>query len=279
MANHTTTTAAKWIDKVWSGDFDLGAQEEMVFAGKIYDFGAMHGEGHIPKFTAPSATTLAAGSGGSLTGTANTETETTLTPASSYVMYALEEQMLVRAMADPQNATKKMVQMCIGAAVDAACLVDVASLTTNVVGDGTGNFDKSMILDGVQKLASGAKQYFKPGQTNGIFVIHPAQIDDLLGISDVTSAQVRGDSANPTVSGWVAKAFGCEFYESGSVYTSGGVAYNVAFIPKAFAVGYNQRPAVKVQEFELLTKIICWTDYAHAVHNDSYGVQIKTLAA
>jgi hypothetical protein len=188
----------------------------------------------------------------------------------------LELNVPARGVGDLEGTFKTAVTMSLTEGVDAACLTDVSALVTNIVGDGVANLDKPMVADAVQKLAAGAKQYFEPGNTNGFCVLPATQIDDLISITDLTSAQVRGDSVNPIARGWVSVAFGVSFTESTQCQVIGTTAYGVMAIGRAFGVGFNQRPTVApTQDFDLTHKIIAWTDFAHGVKRDPYAVQMK----
>lgn len=277
MASVTTTTAAKLISEQWD-DIDLNTQEEMVFANKIITKKPAKGKLNIPLMKSIGASTLSAGSGANLTFTANTEDEIEISPATRYAAVELEKQVSVRALSDTEGKYKTNLEWGLAAQIDADCLADVAALVTNTVSAMSG-FDKPSALDAVQKLAAGAKRFFRPGSDSAIWVLHASQIDELLSISDFTSAQIRGGRETPTVDGWVVQAAGGRFYESGNVFSTGGTAYNVCFIPRAFAISYNQRPTPLSQEYQLVDRIINWADFAHGYVREAYAVQVLTPAA
>jgi hypothetical protein len=216
-------------------------------------------------------------SGQSLTYTANTEGSATLTPASFYAAQEVDLPVILRAVEDPEGKIREGLSSSIAAIIDSTALSRVASLTTNLV-TAAGGLVKASILSAIKLGATGGKQFWKPGTSGPFCCLHVSQIDDVLNITDITSAQWRGDRVNPIVTGWVATAFGVDFYESGNVYTAGGNAYNVMCIPRAFGMSYNQKPQVLLQEFGLAVRIICWADFATNIVRDAYAVQILSPA-
>ena len=276
----TTSTATAWINEVWANEFDVLAYEEAVGYPNFTEFPPLHGRMHVPKIDNLSRVSLGdATAGNNLTFSANTETELLFTPSTTVVPVEVNLPAIVRAMKNPQDALKKACEMSIAEGIDQSALTLAGLLTTNVV-DNTGlNIDRAAILDADQKLAAGAKGYYRAGASGGIMIVGVAQKDDILTISEITSAQVRGDSANPTVTGWVAQAYGISFYESGNVQISGAVLNNVLFIKRAFAISFNQRPTVFTQGYQMVNRIFCWADFGYGTVRDQYAVLIKTLAS
>lgn len=273
------TTGAKWVDQVWNEEIDVLCYEEQVFANKIQVKGRTGSQMHFPKSDNLSRASLGdSTAGNNLTFVANTETEATLTPATTVVPVEVNLPLIARMAGDPSDMLKKSIEMSLAEGVDVNCLTLVSALTTNVVGNNTDNLTKGLILDADQKLSATAKQYYKAGSGGGICIVGVTQKDDILDISDITNAQIRGDSANPVVSGWVAKAFGISFYESGNVQISASTLYNVLFIPRAFAIAYNEKPSVKMEEYQLVKRIIGWVDFGYTTVRDQYAVQMKSIS-
>lgn len=274
MANTNTTTAAKWVDQHWE-DIDVLAYEEMVGIPLMMESPkSPHGQLHVPYMANIGTVTVAAGSAGTMTASANTESEATFSPTTYACIQDVELPLIVRAVQDPTNKLKEGMGSAIAQALDVAALTTAASLTQIVAA--AGNVGFAEILDAYQKGAAGAKSKWRPGKTVPSCILHVSQIDDLMSILNLTSAQIRGDSANPMVVGWVFKALGIDFYESGNVYSTGGVASNVMLIPSAFRVAWNQRPQTLVQEYQLLSRIIVWSDAAFGIARDPYAVQITS---
>jgi len=276
MAETSTTTAATWIQQNWD-PIDVAATEEMIFGELIMQRKKAQGLLTVPFLANVAASQASAGSmsGQSLTYTANTEGSATLSPVPYYAAQEVDLPVILRAVQDPQGAIRENLLYSITAIIDSTALSKVASLVANII-SAPGGIDKPSILAAIKSGATGGKRLWKPGQAGPFCCMHVSQIDNFLNISDITSAQIRGDRMNPVETGWAATAFGVDFYESGNVYTSGGNAYNVMCIPRAFGMSYNQRPQVLLQEFGLAVRIICWSDFATNIVRDAYAVQIVT---
>lgn len=276
---YQTTTGDKFLPEEWDA-IDVLAYEEAVFYNKITEHKRLYKKLHIPLHANLSRNTLSAGSDGTgVTYSANTESEVTLSPGTTYIAVNTSIQMLDRMKEDPQDMFKRSMEMSIVEGIDSSVFSLVSALTTNTVGSGATQVSKSDITAAVQKLAAGAKMYFKPGQTDGIGILHVNQVNDFLSISDITNAQMRGGSETPITTGWIAKAFGVRWYESGNVNTSGGTAYNVVFIPRAFAISFNQKPKVRRQDFELAHRIYIHSDFGYGTVRDQYAVKLETASA
>lgn len=274
MAGVTATTLANGVPSKWNADFDLGANEEMVFANKIKKYPMERfGTFYVPFIGTIAGATQAAGSGSSLSFTGNTEGRATMTAATRYTAVELERQAAKRAVSDPKSPYKKQLQAGLGTTIDADCLQDVSTLVTNIV-NAAGNIGKAELLDAYALGAASAREFWVPGEDGPICIVHNKQIDDIMSISDLTSAQVRGDSTNPMVRGWLVKALGTTFYESGSVYTNGANAYNVMFIPRAFGIAYNWQPMFDEQAYQLTERLIASSDFAHVAVREQYAIQI-----
>lgn len=274
----TTTTAAKWVDQVWAKDIDVLAYEEEVFANKIVDTGRTGSTFHYPKHDNLSRATLTEANAANLTFVANTETEATMSPATTVVPVEVTLTLIARMMNDPSDMLKSSIEQSLAEGIDVTALTLVSALTTNVVGNNVDNFTKALILDADQKLSATAKKLYTAGGGQGMCIVGVTQKDDLLDISDITNAQFRGDTVNPVVSGWVAKAFGIRFFESGNVQIASSTLWNVLFITRAFIIGFNQRPTVRMEEFQLVKRIIGWVDFAYATLRDQYACAIKTIS-
>ncbi len=278
MAETSVTTAATWIKQEWD-PIDVAATEEMIFGELISQRKKAFGQLTVPYLANVPASQATTGSmsGQSLTYTANTEGSATLTPVPYYAAQEVDLPVIVRAVQDPEGVIRQNCIDSITAIIDSTALSKVALLTGNIV-SAPGGLVKASILSAIRLGATGGKKLWKPGQTGPFCCIHVSQVDNLLDISEITSAQIRGDRMNPVVTGWVASAYGVDFYESGNVYVTGGNAYNVMCIPRAFGMSYNQRPQVLLQEFGLAVRIICWSDFSTNVVRDAYAVQIVTPA-
>ncbi len=272
MANSNTTTAAKWVDQKWDA-IDVAAYEEQIYANLIKERKSSHGQLHVPFHANVSTGAVSAGNATSLSFSANTESEATLSPTTYSAQQEVEMALVVRAVQDPEGVLQESLKLAIAQVVDQQALTLVASLSTNIV-NAAGGIDNASILSAIRAGAQGGKQFWYPGKANAFCVVHVGQIDNMLAITNIVQAQWRGDRVNPIETGWVANAYRVDFYESGNVYTTGGTAYSVMQIPRSTSISYNQRPKVMVQEYQMANRIICWTDFAVGIIRDAYAVAI-----
>jgi hypothetical protein len=276
MAEVSTTTAATWVQNNWD-PIDVAATEESIFAELISQRRKSQGQLTIPYMSNVTALAATAGSmsGQSLTYAAATEGSATLSPSAYYAAQEVDLPLIMRAVQDPEQAIQENLSASIASIIDYTALSRVALLAGNIV-NAAGGIDKASFLSAIKLGATGAKRYWRPGGTGPFCCLHVSQVDSFLNISDFMSAQIRGDRMNPIATGWAATVAGVDVYESGNVYTSGGTAYNVMCIPRAFGMSYNQRPKVLLQEFGLVVRIICWTDFSTNIVRDAYAVQINS---
>lgn len=272
------TEAANWIEQHWDPEIFIAAYEESVI---IPLFTKMEKPGKQLNFRKHATlSTLQLGessAGSSLTFAANTETVNTATPSTRYCATEVNANVLARMMADPEDTLRKSVEMSLAAKMDNLAGALFAALSTSTVGSGAASIDKTAILEAQRKLAVAAKMYYKPGVTPASVVVASSKTDQLTAISDFMSAQVRGDNANPIVTGWLFEAMGFKFYETGSL-TFDTSLHNCMFVKPAFGIGYNQRPTVKLQQYQLADRIIAWADFAVIERDDACAVDIQTAA-
>jgi len=278
----TPTGAYKWMHEVWAPELDVLAYEAPVLFRRIKDVGPTGRIGHIPKFDNLTRTIISESLSGYVTGltfVSNNESETTFTPATSVVPVELTKVVTARMAFDPKNDIRTAIDALILQSIDADVLALAKNLTTNTAGDPAANLGKGDYLDAYQQVTGGAKQYAEPGSGEVICVVYNKQVDDLLNIGDFTSAQIRGDSSNPAVSGWVAKAFGVEFMESTSVDITAGSAANVMLVPRAMGIGFNIRPTIIAESYQIWDRIIAYADYAVATIRDQYACKMPSLSS
>jgi hypothetical protein len=153
-----------------------------------------------------------------------------------------------------------------------------ASSLSQVTG-GAQNNDKALMLDALQTLVVSGKSAFKAGKTRAHFRIINTQFKASLTISDVSDASIRGDNQSGVTKGWISKLWNCSFDESGNVYTSGGIAFNMLYLPLAEAIAFTQKPMLlPPQSDELLIREIALMEFGVGEIFDEYGVVMKTNA-
>jgi hypothetical protein len=279
---YVPSDVAAWIRDVWQPEIGIAAYEEMRIGNNFKKLPAPEGKVHYRKHKNLTRNTLASTGdyAASLSPSGNEETEVTGLPQTSYVYVRTSMQTIARMMNNPVDIFRKSIEMSIAEGIDVACGVKTTDLT-QLVGSSADNISEALLQDAIVKAARSMKSEFNPGSSDLIFCIAPEQIDDILSISNWTSAQIRGDGENPVVKGMIVRANGVKFIETGNIATTGGNTFNnPIFVPNVtFGIGYNQEPTVKVEEYLLEKRIVGWVDFALITCWDNYGVNFKTTTA
>lgn len=281
MANeYTPTTLAAHIRKVWSKEIGLDANEEQVAAPHCKRVEKIEGELAYRKFGTLSSNSLADGTVGSgLTVSGNTETTVSLTPATKYVMVVVNLNTAARCAFDPKVPLRKQMEGSLYEQVDRVICQEASGWTTSVVGSASTPLTDPLIREAKRKLIKAAKSAYKVGKKKFVCLIHPDDFETLDGIEAFYRADVRGDKENPLVSGAVYNVRGGYWMETGNIQ-SDTVNRNMMFLPdESLALGFNQEYAVKMEEYELVYKLIAWVDFGTQTMWDQYCVLIQTQPA
>src|SRR3990172_3376831 len=250
MATYTPEgDAANWLREVWPAELDTLSYERAVLYPQCRKFPKPGDVIHIPRFDNLASTVISETLTPDLTFVSNTETEFTASARTRVTPMQVSMPTLVRMALDPEDEFRTSIEKSVASGIDSDVLSLAGSLTTNIVGNPAADIDFATLAEAHQKLVVGAKEFFEPRErSKGICVVAATQDDALISINQITNAQIRGDRLNPIVSGWVATAFGIDFYESTNVQVSGGQANNVMLIPRAMGTGFNQDPTIIDQE-------------------------------
>lgn len=208
----------------------------------------------------------------------DTENSITVSPRFVYAGFQLTKVSAQRFMRSPQYRDKKKQQLLAALRVDIDNQAGAlgANLATNIVGGAGSRLDKTLVLSAMSRLRTSAKEYFQMGGLAHLVAYH-LQFPDLFGISEITSAEMRGDSNNPNVTGRIVRMWGLDLETSGNISVSGGAAHNMLWIPEAFCIGYNQEPqSEEPQKDGLLTRVVCSAEFGVAEQWDEYAVDIQT---
>lgn len=286
MAALTATSIANLLVTKWRPGILTAANEETVMAKHFFDATAgaskMANQIKIRKLGRLSTSTLAAGdTPTSLTNATEGGSVVNINPTFFYSVAYLSMVGISRLAEDgpaAEAAYKKQLMATMATKVDTLATANVSSLT-NIEG-GAVNLDQSLMLKSLKTLVTNAKDAFKVGKTRAHFVIHPFQTDALLAIPSLTAADIRGDSMNPNVSGWVWTAWNSTVEESGNIATSAGIANNCLFLEECFASAWNMKPQLlDPQPVEAEIRFVALGEYGSGVLFDEYGVWIKTNSA
>lgn len=293
MALSATSIANLLVQKYKPG-FALGANEESVFTKYCDDAtgraGKMANQINIRILGGglTGQTIVAGGSGLTLTDTSEAGSSVNATPTFIYNAAYLSLPALSRLAEDgpaAEAAYKAQLMASVMTKIDTTGTNLAQYLTTSVEG-GAVTLDQALMTKCLKDLITQGKDHFGAGK-RAVFLIHPAQSDALLNIPTITAANIRGDSVNPIPSGWVWDAWNCKIEESGNVYSTGGIAYNMLFIPGenaspnakmgTFAVAYNMKPQpLDPQPVEAQMRFITVAEVGFVEVFDYDGVLMKT---
>ena len=282
MAPVTTTTALKLLPELWSPGLLKEAYEAMII---VKDFAKAPGATkigqklHIPKMLAIAATTPGSPSGTGLTYTANTEQEVTVDPLETYAAVEIQRAVRRRMNINPDSPYRDMIKRGVAQAIDIKGGTLASGLTTNVKGSALASMDLGLMLDVQQALVVSCGENFRPGRSPWFIKMHSTQVKNTMGIFNLTADYARGDSVKPFVSGWLSPVLNANIDVSGNIYTSGGIAHHLAFIPEAFVIGFNEEPTVlEPQDVELVTRIIAVSEFGVSEAWDEYACDVQTAA-
>ena len=237
----------------------------------------LEGELAFRKFATLNTNSLAnAAVGSGLTVSGNTEITISATPQTEYVMTVVNLNTAARCAFDPKVPLRQQMEGAIYERVDRVGAAKAATMTVNVVGGPAATLTDPLIREAKRKLIASGKQKYNVGKKKFACIIHPQEFENLDGIEAFYRADVRGDKANPLVDGAVYEVRGGRWYESGNILQD-TMTRNVMILPdETLGIGYNQKYAVKMEEFELIYKLIAWVDFGTLLRWDQYGVLMNT---
>ena len=282
-AGTSPKAGASLVNQVWQKDIERSLYEDAEFWPLLVERDRPYNTLNIRKIGRFSATnalaaTTSADDGTGLTYVVAADTNITLAPINRYVAVGVARHQMSQMNVDPRGPFRISVEQALNEQIDAVCLQDAASLATNTTGSSSAVLDKPLLLNILEKLRYSARSAIKLGETKLWLIVHPGQFGDLMTIPEITAANLRGDSQDPNVKGMVLNGLGVNYKVSGNVYTSGGSAYNVLFVPEAFGIAWNEKPVVMAQEFELQYRIISYANFAHNIVWDDRAALIQTTS-
>ena len=276
---------ANTIPQVWSAGLREDATEEMVI---VRDFSIAEGvekvlgQLNVRKIARQSynviATPTSSGTSGTgLTYAQNVEGVATGTPVWIYGAVEINRAAYNRLDFDPDNPYRDMIKNALGEGVEYYGASLWSSLATNIKGSGAADADAGLVLDCSMALAINAKRFYRPGQTPFYLKLHPTQIKNLMSQFNLIADYVRGDDEKPVRSGWMSKTLGAEIDETGNIVQTGGVTHNLAFIPEAFVIAYNEEMTIlPAQAYELVNRLIGSCEFATFAVYEKFAVDMQT---
>lgn len=285
MPIRPSTEGAALLKTMYDADFRTKAYEEPVV---IQDFSkpvSVERMGNslviriIPVIADQSL--AASDTGQSLTAHTGTTTAVTASPVGRYGFVEIPIHLTSKFDGSESAAIVAAYREQLKGSLDAAkdtYGAQTAITSAGVLTHGPVNFDKSNLLQAKQKLRISAKSHFKNGS-----MIHmkysPTQIQFVESIDSIMSAEVRGDSETPYVTGFVNKAFGMTFAETGNVYSAAGIVHNMLYLSSAFVQGYNIiYKLLDPQDYLLTTRYLAYSEFGVAVPFPEDALDFQTAA-
>jgi N4-gp56 family major capsid protein len=236
MASFTTTTHSKFIPEVWSKEVILARESRLYMANLVMrldsDVAEYGNKIHLPNVS--NLTAAAIGSDGSLTDTAPTETEVTLTINRWMgVSINVPDIVMHQSKYDLLKLYAEKMGYALALVVETDLLGQYSSLTTNSVGTAGTDLTDATLRSAVQKLDD-ARAPFEERD----MVIKPVQKNALLGIDKFVRYDVipRTTADNPVLKGNIGELYGVSVHVSPEILTSSGETQNLMFQHDAFAL-------------------------------------------
>lgn len=248
MASMTNTTHAVFRPEVWSKEAQLQREARLVMANLVdrHDLDVANAgfKIHIPKVTNLSASAI--GSDGSLTDSANTEGEDTIT-IDKWMGVAINVPDILRAQAayDLMQLYAKKMGYALGLSVedDLLALYDDVGLTQQVGTAGTDLTDAT-IRDGIELLDNADAPF-----EDRYMIIKPSQKNALLGIDKFVryDAVPYAKGESPILKGNIGEVYGVKVFVSTRVPTLLTETKNLLWQRDAF--GLAMQKDIKVEKF------------------------------
>lgn len=244
------THFSNFLETRWAPRLFLDATEEMSIGNAFASNGDLEIDKlgnslYVRRIGTKDTTKLASTSTSALDLTnvsVNTDTETgyNVLPSFYYSAVLINENVKERMMVYPafERAVRQQFVRSISEQIDADCGALAAAFTYTVSDT---NIGAALIRSALGTLRTNAKREYKTGQSTAFLRIHPAQQANLYAIPEAANADIRSDDG-ANVSGVIVKLWGANVDVTGSVYTSGGSRYNMAFVKNGNVLVYNTEP-------------------------------------
>jgi hypothetical protein len=214
----------------------------------------------------------------------DTEVGVTVDPQFAYAAAAYTKPVMTRMLEFPEYMKAKREQFMRALAlvedIDAGALFD--DLATTVLGGAAATFTQDLFFQAVGELRTQAQREYTPGNPSTVahLRIHPKQLRYAYAIAAISQAHIRGDGANPMVTGRLNEALGVDIKFTGNVVNSGGAFHNALFIADAFVRAMNLDAEFQDEQWNgLALQVIACKEYGQAELYDSYACDVQTTNA
>lgn len=248
MASFTAgTTHIKFIPAVWAKEAQIQRESKLLMANLVerhdVDVADNGNVIHIPIVGNLAAGNI--GTDGSLTDTANTESEVTITIDKwKGISFNVPDILKAQSKYDLLQLYAKKMGYGLGLIVEQDLLALYDGLSTNSVGTASVDITDAVLRSAVQKLDDA----LCPMEDRHL-IIKPSQRNALLGIDKFVRydavAYPKGES--PVVKGNIGQLYSVDIHVSPNVVLSSGETKNLMFHKSAFALAMQKD--VKVEKF------------------------------
>ena len=234
-------------------------------------FGPGGGNILFPNVGNIAATTYGAGTS-ALTFTANTEGVTTVNPTVVYTAVELYEDVLNTTIVDAVKAYSPVLAEGLYQNIEETILSKHATTVTTVGTSSAGyNFLEADFLTGLAQLHANGKDKVVPGKIYAIY--HSLQYDNMMAVSNMVSASVRGENNGPAKTGVIGLSNGANVFFTTNVQLLTANMCNLLIVPKWLILARKNRPKIEMERSNLTTKVIASTQYGVAVQWSNCGIR------
>lgn len=271
---------AQYLKSIWASEMPVNPTEEAKIADFVTQpigtqkFGNLLTVRKIPTVTL--AVMAASSNGEDLSDSTNQQAVVTASPRAETAFVQMSLHELTRAVDDAnlQAGYRKQMMATLVEGLDIQLFSKVAGFTQSESG---ADFDKTMFLSALGKLAEFGKGRVSIGETTIRLIVHPREIKNVMATDIFNFAYIRGDNASGAKDGLVRNAYGAQIRESGLVYNPSGTAYQPLITQEALMLAWNQKPTMlDVQPYLAGLRFVAWQEYGVAVQFDQFGVSLNT---
>ena len=276
MASFTTTTHAVFIPEVWAKEIQLARENKLVLANRVDRFDLEYANGgdilHVPKIANLSAGDIST-TDGSLTATAPTETEVTLT-VNKWKGISIDIIDLVAAQSryDLQAKYAEKMGFALALAVDDDLQGLYAGLSQS---KGTAATD---LTDAVLRSAVQVLDEADAPMEDRYMVLHPEQKSVMLGIDKFVRYDAIGKANSPAIrKGDIGELYGVVSLVSNNVGKTSNERENIMWQKSAFGLAMVKQ--VKVEKFartQFAQTIGASELYGVAEMRDDHALKLKS---
>ena len=276
MAAVTSATAATLISNLWVEEIEYAANDVRGVVNFVIDTGEKYfgpGGGNIlfPNVGTIAATAYGAGTT-TITFTANTEGVTTVNPTVVYTAVEIYEDVLNTTIVDAVKAYAPVLAEGLYQNIEETILGKHATTVTTVGTSSAGyNFLEADFLTGLAQLHANGKDKVVPGKIYAIY--HPLQYDNVMAISNIVSASVRGESNGPAKTGVIGLSNGANVFFTSNVQLLTANMCNLIIVPKWLILGRKNRPKIEMERTNLATRVVASTQYGVTVQWSNAGIR------